>query len=60
LRRILATKSGWLIAVQILRETPKAFIVKEVGQKGEKRVSKDSKNSKLFAGVDEAVEWMEA
>lgn len=55
---ILATKSGWLIGCNFIRETPKATIVKPWGSKKERRVEKESKTEKLFDGVPEAQEWI--
>lgn len=57
---ILATKSGWLIACKLLRETPKAFIVEYTDDKGnEVRISKSDQNRKLFNSTDEAITWMD-
>lgn len=57
---ILATKSGWLIAVDVVRETRKATIVKARDEKRERRIPKDSEQQKLFSGVDEAMTWQGA
>ena len=57
---ILATKSGWLIGVELLRKTPKAYIVKAWDEKKERRVPKDSKSEKLFDCTDRAQEWIHA
>lgn len=54
---ILATKSGWLIAVQLVRETPKAHIVKATDEWKERRIPKDDPNQKLFDSVDDAMRW---
>lgn len=57
---IIATKSGWLIAATILRETPKAFIVEYSDEKGkERRINKNDHLKGVFNSVDEALEWME-
>lgn len=57
---IYATKSGWLIASTLVRETKKAYIVvhKDKPNK-EVRVSKEDKFVKLFDNCDQAMEWME-
>lgn len=55
---ILATKTGWLISVDLVRETDKAFIVKARDEKKERRVSKDDERQKLFHNVAQAEIWM--
>lgn len=55
---ILATKSGWLILCDLIKETDKTFTVKPVDSKREKRVSKSSKTEKLFNDADEAYDWI--
>ena len=57
---IYATKSGWLIASTLIRETKKAYIVKHKDDPDKEiRLSKDNKFAKLFANTDEAMDWME-
>ena len=55
--KILATKSGWLIAVEVLRETRKAFVVRERDSGRERRVEKDSSHQALFDDCDQAMAW---
>jgi hypothetical protein len=57
---ILATKSGWLISVKVIRETPKGYVIRDC-EKGarERRISKSDLSRKLFESTDEALEWME-
>lgn len=54
---ILATRTGWLIAVQLIRETPKAHIVKALDEKRERRVPKSDERQKLFGNVEDAMRW---
>lgn len=54
---ILATKSGWLIAVSLVRETPKAFIVKARDERRGRRVPKGDQRQKLFSNTTEAMAW---
>lgn len=54
---ILATQTGWLIAVDLIRETPKAQIVKASDEKRERRVSRTDPKQKLFDSVDDALRW---
>ncbi len=56
---ILATKSGWLIATKLIRETPKTWLVKPVDEKKPFRVSKKDTSRALFNDVDSALAWME-
>lgn len=55
--KILATRSGWLILVEVLRETAKAYIVKARDEKNERRVEKTSTTQKLFDDCDQAMAW---
>jgi hypothetical protein len=55
---ILATKSGWLIGVEIVRQTPTAFIVRAWDEKRERRVQKDSEEKKLFDCTKKATIWI--
>lgn len=55
---ILATKSGWLILCELIKETDKTFTVKPVDSKREKKVSKASKTQKLFNDADAAYDWV--
>ncbi|MNR39599.1 hypothetical protein D3C85_1578210 [compost metagenome] len=55
---ILASMSGMLIAVTLVRETPKAFIVKPRDAVNEIRVAKDNDKRKLFDTVSEAYAWL--
>lgn len=54
---ILATKSGWLIAVRVLRETQSAFVVKAIDEKRQRRISKADDNQRLFENTDQALAW---
>lgn len=56
---ILATQSGWLIAVKLIRETPNAWIVKARDEKWERRVSKNDDRQCVFNNTDEAIAWQE-
>lgn len=56
---IVATKSGWLFAATILRETPKHFVVEYKDEKGkEKWIKKSDKKMKIFDNTDEAIDWI--
>lgn len=60
---ILATQSGMLTAVKIIRETPKGFIYNDLSKNGpertkERRIGKDEEGRKLFNSTDEALDWM--
>lgn len=57
---ILVTKSGWLIAVKVIRETPKGYVIKDI-EKGakERRISKADPSRKLFDNTDAAILWMD-
>lgn len=55
--KILATTSGWLIPVEVLRETPLAHIVKARDERKEWRVEKASTTRKLFDNCDQAMAW---
>lgn len=55
---ILASKNGLMCACQLVRETPKAWIVRYAGEKGkETRVPKESGRA-MFAGVADAEDWI--
>lgn len=56
--KILATKQGWLIGVDVIRETPKATIVKAWDEKRERLVPNDDQNQKLFDCTDAAQKWI--
>lgn len=56
---ILATKSGWLIAAKLIRETPKAFIVQAVDEKEPRRVEKSDKSRGIFENCDQAMAWQD-
>ena len=57
---VVASKSGLLIAAKLLRETPKAFIVEYVDDKGkERRISKADKKRKVFESVYDALDWID-
>lgn len=60
MRKILGRKSGWLIGVDVVSETPKAFIVKALDEKKLRRVSKASKTEKLFDSTGDAEKWISA
>lgn len=49
---ILANRSGMMIACKLVRETPKAY-------PDDVRVDKSSTTRKLFASVDEALEFID-
>lgn len=60
---ILATQSGNMTAVKVVRETPKGFIYNDLSMSGwaqtkERRISKSDQTRKLFSSTDEALDWM--
>lgn len=57
-RKILATKSGWLIGVYVKRETAKAHVVQSWDEDRERRVLKNSVSQKLFDTTDDAQLWI--
>jgi len=57
---ILATKTGWVICVELIRETPKAYVVNVTDEKRERRVPKESNAEKLFDCTDDAIAWISA
>lgn len=58
MRKILATKSGWLIGVDVINETSDAHVVKEWCEKTEHTVLKNSTTEKLFDCTDDAEKWI--
>lgn len=60
MRKILAKKTGWLIGVDVIKETPKAHVVKAWDEKRERIVPKDAVNEKLFDSTGEAQKWINA
>ena len=58
MRKILATKSGWLIGVEVLNENPDSLLVKEWCEKTERTVLKNSTTEKLFDCTDDAEKWI--
>lgn len=55
---ILASLNGLMCAVTIIRETPKAWVIKYQGErKKETRVPKDGKRE-MFNSTDDAMKWM--
>lgn len=55
---ILATKSGWLISCEVLRETQRAHIVQYIDESRERRIPKGAKDRKLFDCTNKAQEWI--
>jgi hypothetical protein len=55
---ILATKSGWLIIVELIKKTAKTATVRAVDDLKVRRISNSSKEEKLFDSVAEAVDWI--
>lgn len=57
---ILATKTGWLIGCDYLRETRKATFVRAWDSKGsaQRRIEKNSETEKLFNNTDDAMAWI--
>lgn len=58
MRKILATKAGWLIGVEVLKETPKLYIVKEWHENREHRIFKNTTDKGLFDSANEAIAWI--
>lgn len=57
---ILATKSGWLIAVEKVSETKQTVTIKERGEtKAPYRVAKKDPDRKLFDSVYLASAWID-
>ena len=56
---ILATKSGWLIAGRVTRETERVFVFKPTDSKHTQKISKSSETEMLFEDVAEAMKWIE-
>ena len=54
---ILATKSGWLVAVKVVSETDTSVEVLEIG-KSESIIICKTPNIELFDSVADAVEWI--
>lgn len=57
---VVATKSGWLIAATLMRETEKSYIVEYKDTPNKNVViSKDDDRKKIFNNTDEAMDWIE-
>ncbi len=57
---ILATKGGWLIVCDLVRETPKGkFVInRDDSSKTEYHVRNNDKRRKLFNDVNKATDWI--
>lgn len=55
---ILVSRSGLMCAVTIVRETPKAWVLSELGVKKDRRVPKNDERRRLFNNTDEARDWL--
>lgn len=56
---ILATKNGWLIAGEVVKENERTFTFQPVDSKYTQKISKSSKTVMLFEGVYDAMKWIE-
>ena len=56
---ILASKSGWLIAGKVIKETSKSWHFKPVDSEHTQIISKYSDFTALFNDVKEAMKWIE-
>lgn len=54
---ILATKSGWLVIVNLIEEREKRIVVKDVEGKIY-TIRKSDPTRKVFTGTDEAIQWI--
>lgn len=55
---ILASKTGWLIAVQLISHTDTHWVVKAYDEKRERKVLKTSNAEKCFTKVSDAENWI--
>lgn len=55
---ILATKSGWLIAGEVVKETKRTYTFQPVDSKRPSVIPKNSTSRKLFEDVNEAMKWI--
>lgn len=57
---IRATKSGWLIATKLIKETDKYYHVIDLPEKENKlmKIHKDDESCRLFDNTGEALEWI--
>lgn len=56
---ILATKSGWIIAGNVVRETKNNYIFKAIDSETEQKVKKASPNERLFDDASIAMDWID-
>ena len=56
---ILASKSGWLIAGEVVKETKRTFTFQPVDSKRPTIIQKNSTSRKLFEDVEKAMKWIE-
>lgn len=56
---ILATKNGWLIAGEVVKETKRTFTFQPVDSKHPAVIQKNSTSRKLFEDVEKAIRWIE-
>ncbi|MNQ24614.1 hypothetical protein D3C85_378130 [compost metagenome] len=57
---IRATKSGWLIATKVVKETKKYYHLEDIDSKGNiYKISKEDAQTKLFDSTDEALNWID-
>ena len=57
--RILARRSGMMIAVRILHETERGAMVSYADNGVEVWISKANRHAKLFPDTDQAMAWIE-
>ncbi len=60
---ILASRTGTLTAIKVIRETPKAHVYNDLSMNGmarakERRLSKTDPLRKIFSNTNDAMDWM--
>jgi len=60
---ILATRTGTLTAIKVIRETKRGYVYNDLSMNGlaktkERRLSKADLSRKIFASTDDALDWM--
>lgn len=60
---ILATRTGTLTAIKVIRETKRGYVYNDLSMNGlaktkERRLSKADPSRKIFANTDDALDWM--
>ena len=56
---ILASKSGWLIAGEVVKETKQTLTFQPVDSKRPTVIPKNSTSRKLFEDTEKAMQWIE-